>query len=140
MVCLGLKPRVAGWQAQKNPLSYGGTPTTNCQYFCFCLSLVGFNHSSFLTEAINSPSRHSSVQSSAPTIMPPRVRVPSTPSMLFRLQYLCYICPVKRTKINKKEAGFGLFEKNKLPFCPPIEPPIFTLHGSIATQGSNHCK
>ena len=25
MVCLGLKPGAAGWQAQTNPLSYGGT-------------------------------------------------------------------------------------------------------------------
>ena len=26
MVCLGLEPRVAGWKAQTNPLSYGGRP------------------------------------------------------------------------------------------------------------------
>ena len=26
MVCLGLKPGVAGWKAQTNALSYGGTP------------------------------------------------------------------------------------------------------------------
>ena len=26
MMCLGLEPRVAGWKAQKNPLSYSGTP------------------------------------------------------------------------------------------------------------------
>ena len=26
MVCLGLKPGAAGWKAQTNPLSYGGTP------------------------------------------------------------------------------------------------------------------
>ena len=26
MVCLGLEPGVAGWKAQTNPLSYGGTP------------------------------------------------------------------------------------------------------------------
>ena len=25
-MCLGLEPRVAGWQVQTNPLSYGGTP------------------------------------------------------------------------------------------------------------------
>ena len=25
MVCLGLKPGAAGWKAQTNPLSYGGT-------------------------------------------------------------------------------------------------------------------
>ena len=27
MVCLGLKPGAAGWKAQTNPLSYGGTPS-----------------------------------------------------------------------------------------------------------------
>ena len=26
MACLGLKPGVAGWKAQTNPLSYDGTP------------------------------------------------------------------------------------------------------------------
>ena len=26
MVCLGFEPRVAGWKAQMDPLSYGGTP------------------------------------------------------------------------------------------------------------------
>ena len=26
MVCLGFEPGVAGWKAQTNPLSYGGTP------------------------------------------------------------------------------------------------------------------
>ena len=26
MVCLGVEPGVAGWKAQTNPLSYGGTP------------------------------------------------------------------------------------------------------------------
>ena len=31
MVCLGLEPRAAGWKAQTNPLSYGGTP--NLQIF-----------------------------------------------------------------------------------------------------------
>ena len=28
MVCLGLKPGVAGWKAQTNSLSYSATPTT----------------------------------------------------------------------------------------------------------------
>ena len=27
MVCLGLEPGAAGWKAQTNPLSYGGTPS-----------------------------------------------------------------------------------------------------------------
>ena len=26
MMCLGLEPWAAGWKAQLNPLSYGGTP------------------------------------------------------------------------------------------------------------------
>ena len=32
MVCLGVKPRAAGWKVQTNPLSYGGTPT--CSNLC----------------------------------------------------------------------------------------------------------
>ena len=27
MACLGVEPREAGWKAQMNPLSYGGTPS-----------------------------------------------------------------------------------------------------------------
>ena len=30
MVCLGLEPGAAGWKAQTNPLSYGGTPSFKC--------------------------------------------------------------------------------------------------------------
>ena len=30
MVCLGLEPGAAGWKAQTNPLSYGGTPWLSC--------------------------------------------------------------------------------------------------------------
>ena len=26
MVCMGFEPGAAGWKAQTNPLSYGGTP------------------------------------------------------------------------------------------------------------------
>ena len=29
----------------------------------------------------------------------------------YHLQYLCYICYVKRTKVKQKEAGFGPFLK-----------------------------
>ena len=32
MVCLGFEPRAAGWKAQTNPLSYGGTPTITHPY------------------------------------------------------------------------------------------------------------
>ena len=36
MVCLGLEPGAAGWKAQTNPLSYGGTPSlSNIVYFLF---------------------------------------------------------------------------------------------------------
>ena len=54
--------------------------------------------------------RCSSVDSSAPTILPPRVRVPSTPSTLFIVK-ICTMLSLcwERTKINKKEAGFGPF-------------------------------
>ena len=57
--------------------------------------------------------RHSSVDSSAPSILPPRVRLPSMPSTLFSIivkfvLYLSMQCE-KRTKINRKEAGFGPF-------------------------------
>ena len=51
---------------------------------------------------------HSSVDSSAPSIMLPQVRVPSTPSMLFSIyiKFKLYNCNlnwnVKRTNINKK--------------------------------------
>ena len=72
----------------------------------------------FFTQTI--PTRgccNSSVDSSAPSILPPRVRVPSTPSMLFQfILFKLYICQlnsnVKRTKINKKEAGITPFLKH----------------------------
>ena len=35
MVCLGLEPGAAGWKAQTNPLSYGGTPRLRCCLFVF---------------------------------------------------------------------------------------------------------
>ena len=31
MVCLELKPGAAGWKAQTNPLSYGGSPNSTTQ-------------------------------------------------------------------------------------------------------------
>ena len=51
--------------------------------------------------------RHSSVESSAPTILPPRVRVPSMPSTLFHLFVLYLSCEKNENK--QKEAGFGPF-------------------------------
>ena len=32
MACLGVEPGVAGWKAQMNPLSYGGTPSKEVFY------------------------------------------------------------------------------------------------------------
>ena len=58
--------------------------------------------------------RHSSVDSSAPSIRLPRVRVPSTPSMLFSI-YICHLnWNVKRTKINKKRPGLAHFKKKQM--------------------------
>ena len=37
MVCLGLEPGAAGWKAQTNPLSYGGTPFS---LFLNCMKLI----------------------------------------------------------------------------------------------------
>ena len=51
---------------------------------------------------------HSSVVLSVPTILRPRVRIPSTPSMLFfNLYRWNCIWNEKRTKINKKRPGLA---------------------------------
>ena len=50
--------------------------------------------------------RHSSMVSSATTILRLRVRIPSTPSKLFSI-CIIEIVSKKITKINKKEAGIG---------------------------------
>ena len=58
------------------------------------------------TIIIDKGCRHSSVESSAPSILLSRVRIPSIPSTstLFLFSLLYYICYFieKRTKINKK--------------------------------------
>ena len=59
-----------------------------------------------------------SVDSSAPTILPPRVRVPSTPSML--LSIYIDLCHVEKTKINKKEARIGPFLKRNIMFLGKV--------------------
>ena len=56
--------------------------------------------------------RHSSVVLSAPTILWPWVRIPSTPSNLLSVCIICN-CNEKRTKINKKRLGLAHFLKNK---------------------------
>ena len=51
------------------------------------------------------------VDSSAPTILPPQVRVPSTPGMLFFIVIVLYwSCEENESK--QKEAGFGPFKKH----------------------------
>ena len=53
-------------------------------------------------------SRHSSVDSFAPSILPPRVQVPSTPSTL--LSPYNDLCHEEKTK-KQKEAGISAFKK-----------------------------
>ena len=61
---------------------------------------------------------HCSVDSSAPTIMQSQVRIPNTLSTFFYLLYYICNCIDKRTKINKKETGFGpYFKSTYLPNC-----------------------
>ena len=45
-MCLGLKPGAAGWKAQTNPLSYGGTPV----YFLLHYSMICVMASPFLAK------------------------------------------------------------------------------------------
>ena len=64
----------------------------------------------FLFKLTNLGCRHSSVNSSAPTILPPRVRVPSTPSMLlsFIVTFVLYLS-CEKNEINKKRPGLAHF-------------------------------
>ena len=45
MVCLGFEPRAAGWKAQMNPLSYGGTHYCCERHSCFtlCFTFLSFD-------------------------------------------------------------------------------------------------
>ena len=53
--------------------------------------------------------RHSSVESSAPTILPPWVQVPSTPSMLLLFIVIVLYLSCEKNENKQKEAGFGPF-------------------------------
>ena len=56
---------------------------------------------------------HSSVDSSVPTILPPQVRVPSTPSTL--LSFIVKLVPYlsrEKNEINNKRPGLAHFLKN----------------------------
>ena len=62
---------------------------------------------------------YSSVDLSAPSIMPPQVRVPSTPSTLFsiyivQIVYLSFELECEKNKNKQKEAGIVPFKKRKL--------------------------
>ena len=64
----------------------------------------------------NNSCRHSSVDSSAPSILLPRVRVPSTPSTLFsiysvQIVNLSFELESEKYEIKQKEAGLGPFFK-----------------------------
>ena len=58
--------------------------------------------------------RHSSVDSSASSILPPQVRVPSSPPMLLPIKVKFVIClslHCEQNKNKQKEVGFGPFKK-----------------------------
>ena len=57
--------------------------------------------------------RHSSVDLSAPSILPPRVRVPSTQSNLLSIYIWIVSCGKDENK--QKEAGIGPFLKKRIP-------------------------
>ena len=52
-----------------------------------------------------------SVVSSAPTILPPRVWVPSTPSTLLSFAVFVLYLPCEKEENKQEEAGFGPFKK-----------------------------
>ena len=66
--------------------------------------------------------RHSSLDLSAPSILPPRVWVPTTPSTLFsiyivQIVYLSIELECEKNKDKQKEAGIGpFFEKKTILF------------------------
>ena len=43
MACLGVEPGAAGWKAQTNPLSYGGTPQTDASLITALILFLGVN-------------------------------------------------------------------------------------------------
>ena len=57
--------------------------------------------------------RHSLVDSSAPTILLPWVRVPSTPSTLLSFLVFVVYLPCENNENKQKDVGFGQFLKRK---------------------------
>ena len=80
---------------------------TNVSYIDICLT-YSYSRLLIITSLYKNKSvcRHSSMDSSAPTILPPRVQVPSTPS--FRVKFVLYL-PCEK---NKNRAGDGPFKKH----------------------------
>ena len=78
--------------------------------------------------------RHSSVDSSAPTILPPQVRVPSTRSMILSLtvKFVLYLSREKNEN-KQKEAGLGPFFKK----VPEKKGPslVFSIKATVNRQG-----
>ena len=57
-------------------------------------------------------SRHSSVDSSLPTILRPWVRFPSTPSTLFQFVLLKLLLRLEKNENKQKGAGIGRYFKS----------------------------
>ena len=79
--------------------------SSQLQYF------APFNPYSFLAKNSFKGCRHSSFDWSAPTILPPRVQIPSTPSMLLSFIVFVLYLLCEKNKNKQKEARFGTFLK-----------------------------
>ena len=76
---------------------------------------------------------------SAPSILPPRVRVPSTPSMLFsiyivQIVYLSYELQCEMNENKEKEAGIGPFLEKCSVYLYLIHRPFY-LKTPLAIRG-----
>ena len=84
--------------------------------------------------------------SSAPAILRPQVRIPSTPAMFFN--FIIQIVMRKRTKINEKEAGIGPIKNILLLLFRTIGKNMFQVMalfiwanlGSKNKEGINRCR
>ena len=77
MACLGFEPVTAGWKVQTTPLSY--RCTTSIFYTMWTNSEAPTKKFIY---SLSMRCRRSSVESSAPSILPPRLWIPCTPSKL----------------------------------------------------------
>ena len=100
---------------------------TRISKFKCCVQFVSRSstiHCSFMVSISRMGGRHSSVVSSAPTNLQPRVQIPRTPSMLFFNLYY-WNCIEKITKINKTRPGLAHF--------------LFLFKKSISRMVPNNC-